>query len=231
MVDLIKGPFLTATRLAVSVLGAFSKPLPGLVAGVAAVTLAMQILGFTAVKTWFATFAPLIIGAVLIAAIGAAVLLLIDDFEAMGEGGESVVGGLISEFQRLHDETDSIFGAIDGIIQTSVDFWAQQFKREFGIDSLNRFFESIGLEAGLRFAPGQSRPGEALLAGEQRITDLGTLGRNNPFSVQANTNIVVNAPAGANAGDIAQSVGTAAQKGTERGLRQAKSQLELSAGG
>lgn len=71
-------------------------------------------------------FAGFLLTAAAIALISVAVLALIEDFQAMGEGGESVSGTLIQGFLDLWKETGSIFGAISEVIQTAVDFWAGQ---------------------------------------------------------------------------------------------------------
>jgi hypothetical protein len=70
-------------------------------------------------------------------ALGAAILLVAEDLEVMGQGGNSVIGTLIEGFQRLRDETGSVFGAISEMIETAVQFWADQF--------------GIGEDAGAKF--------------------------------------------------------------------------------
>ncbi len=70
--------------------------------------------------------------AAVITGVSAAVLLLIDDFETMGEGGTSVTGSLIREFEFLRDKTGSIFGAIGSMLVTAFKFWADQFLALFG---------------------------------------------------------------------------------------------------
>lgn len=69
-------------------------------------------------------FAGFLLTAAAIATISVAVLALIEDFQAMGEGGESVTGTLIQGFLDLWDETGSVFGAISEIINNAVEFWA-----------------------------------------------------------------------------------------------------------
>lgn len=60
---------------------------------------------------------------VLLGLIGAAIFLVIDDLIAMGEGGESVIGSLISEFQRFLEEVGGIGEAIKEILVTALAFW------------------------------------------------------------------------------------------------------------
>jgi hypothetical protein len=60
---------------------------------------------------------------VLLGLIGAAIFVVIDDLNAMGEGTESVIGGMISEFQRLEEETGSVGGAIKEMLITAIAFW------------------------------------------------------------------------------------------------------------
>jgi len=60
---------------------------------------------------------------VLLGLIGAAIFLIIDDFIAMGEGGESVIGSLIGEFNALLDEVGSISGAIGEMLVTALSYW------------------------------------------------------------------------------------------------------------
>ncbi len=67
---------------------------------------------------------------VLLGLIGAAIFLVIDDLIAMGEGGESVIGGLISEFQRFVDELGSVGAAIREILTTAIVFWFDVSKEQ-----------------------------------------------------------------------------------------------------
>jgi X-X-X-Leu-X-X-Gly heptad repeat protein len=63
---------------------------------------------------------------VLLLAISAAILLVIDDLETMGEGGESVIGTLILGFQDLVTELGSVPDALKEILKTTVDFWLKE---------------------------------------------------------------------------------------------------------
>ncbi len=67
---------------------------------------------------------------VLLGLIAAAIFLVIDDLIAMGEGGESVIGGLISEFQRFVDELGSVGAAIREILTTAIVFWFDVSKEQ-----------------------------------------------------------------------------------------------------
>ncbi len=67
---------------------------------------------------------------VLLGLIAAAIFLVIDDLIAMGEGGESVIGGLILEFQRFVDELGSVGAAIREILTTAIVFWFDVSKEQ-----------------------------------------------------------------------------------------------------
>jgi len=60
---------------------------------------------------------------VLLGLIGFAIYAVIDDLIAMGEGGNSVIGGLIEEFNYWLEQVGSIAGAIKEILITAITFW------------------------------------------------------------------------------------------------------------
>jgi hypothetical protein len=86
----------------------------------------LKIMAAVAVVAWGVATAPMLFALALLGLIGVAIVAVIEDLEAMGDGGESVIGGLIGEFQLLLKETDSVFDAITGVITTAVDFWADK---------------------------------------------------------------------------------------------------------
>lgn len=62
----------------------------------------------------------------LLLAIGAAIFLVIDDLERMGEGGNSVIGTLITAFQDLLAQTGSVAGAIAEVFINAFTFWTTE---------------------------------------------------------------------------------------------------------
>ncbi|NIQ97565.1 MAG: hypothetical protein GWN87_27855, partial [Desulfuromonadales bacterium] len=58
------------------------------------------------------------------------------DLQAMGEGGKSVSGALVSEFEFLRDESGSIFGAIGSMLSTAVEYWGNLIGGLFGDDEI-----------------------------------------------------------------------------------------------
>ena len=82
---------------------------------------------------------------VLLGLISAAIFLVIDDFRAMGEGGESVTGTLVEGFTGLVDELGGVGNAMREIIATSVEFWLKELLglSDETIDIINQFMAPI----------------------------------------------------------------------------------------
>lgn len=72
---------------------------------------------------------------VLLGLIGAAIILIIEDLVAMGEGGNSVIGTLITGFSDLIETMGGIAGATKEILKTAFEFWVDFFGRVLGLSS------------------------------------------------------------------------------------------------
>jgi phage-related protein len=94
--------------------------------GLGSLGTAIKVLAAVSVTAWAVSTAPIIFMIAVLGLLGVAIVAIIEDLEAMGSGGESVIGGLIGEFQLLLEETGSIFDAITGVIATAIDFWADK---------------------------------------------------------------------------------------------------------
>ncbi len=112
---------------------------------------------------------------VLLFLIGAAIILLIDEFVTMGEGGQTVIGDLINGFNQLLEETGSVADAMAEVFITAFEFWAEKVLGLFGttLDAIKDEFNeavdqslatlskvggvfSAGVDAALSFVPGVS---------------------------------------------------------------------------
>ncbi len=99
-------------------------------------TTAFKVLAAVGVVALTVIFAPGLLVVALLGAISAAIVLVIEDLQAMGEGGKSVSGALVSEFEFLRDESGSIFGAIGSMLSTAVEYWGNLIGGLFGDDEI-----------------------------------------------------------------------------------------------
>lgn len=97
--------------------------------------------GVKAAAGWVLAMAPALLFVALLAAIGAAIFLVIEDLVKMGEGAESVSGTIVEGFNNLVDELGSIPAAIDEMLKTAVAFWAGFFKDTLGLS--DSFVENL----------------------------------------------------------------------------------------
>lgn len=81
------------------------------------------IAGIKVAAAWLIANAPIILMIALLAAIGTAIFLLIEDFVAMGEGAESVTGTIVQGFLDLVDELGGVGAAILSIFTTAFTYW------------------------------------------------------------------------------------------------------------
>lgn len=130
------------------------------------------IAGLKAAAGWIAATLPAILMIALIAAIGAAIFLLIEDFQKMGEGAESVTGTIIQGFNELVDELGSIPAAIDEMLRTAAAFWLKRFGDMLGfseetVANLEATFGSL-LQTTIAF---WANVGEAIQAAWKSVTD------------------------------------------------------------
>lgn len=125
-VRVIKGPVVTTVRLLIRTMGALLKPIPLIVAGLLGLRLAFVLVGRQAILAWLATAAPALLTIAVLGLVSAAILVIIDDLETMGEGGESVIGTLITGFQDLLEETGSLAESIREVLVTAWEFWAEK---------------------------------------------------------------------------------------------------------
>lgn len=232
LISLVQGPGVSAFRTFARILNGLTRPMSLIIIGLASVAVALNKVGLAAIITGAKFLLPFLPAIVLFGLIGAAVLAIIDDLEAMGEGSESVIGGLIGEFQFLLESTGSVFSAIGGVIKTAVVFWSDLLLGVFGtslkeigetvdrvLDSIKAAFAFAGRLTGNLLVHGQ------LTAREIRRDPAGGGTTNNSAGASITQNF--NAPIGAGGGEIASTIGGAAQKGTERGLRTTLGQMQL----
>jgi len=99
---------------------------------VAELSSGFKLLGAVALAAWIIVSAPALAFALLLGLIGAAIFLVIDDLITMGEGGESVIGTLITGFQEWVKELGGIPQAIQKFISTAITFWVEGFADMFG---------------------------------------------------------------------------------------------------
>ncbi len=117
-----------------------------LVAGITALGVAFAFVGKSGIiaglkiaAAWILANAPLALMILLVGIIIGAILLLIEDFVAMGEGAESVTGTMIQGFMDLVDQVGSIPGAIWEMLKTALDFWIEFFTG--AKDATSRFIQ------------------------------------------------------------------------------------------
>jgi hypothetical protein len=97
--------------------------------------------GVKMAASWAIGLAPILLMIAALAAVSAAIGLIVEDLEVMGEGGESVFGTLLQGFQQLVDELGSYPAAVAEMLATAVEFWARYFQDVLGIS--DRFIERI----------------------------------------------------------------------------------------
>lgn len=122
-----------------TIISGLLSPLGLLASAVLGLGIAMQVMGANAFLAWLIGFAPVVAMVALIGLISAAIWIIIDDLNAMGEGGESVIGTLIQGFMDLVNELGSIPAAIGDMLKTALSFWFEYFARIAGVSE-----ETIG---------------------------------------------------------------------------------------
>jgi hypothetical protein len=154
-VGLVSGPLSMALRAILNVFKFLGATIGGILVGVkqlGIVTTAvfgLMLLKIAALKS--ATFALKLeilatkliafAGFILMAAVIAGVIILIDDLWAGFTKGEGVLAGLGKEFMALAEENDSYLTATRLVLQNALDFWIEYF---FGVDhGMARLGQSI----------------------------------------------------------------------------------------
>lgn len=132
MARAISGPLLSAVQRSIVVIRQLATGTNAIIVIITALAIALKALGIQAVFTWLGVAAGALLIIALLGLIGLAIFAVIEDLNEMGEGGESVIGGLISEFQRWQEETGSVVAAIGKILTSAFKFWADQFLKLFG---------------------------------------------------------------------------------------------------
>jgi hypothetical protein len=227
LVRTIRGPLLSAFRTVTVAITVTVRTLDDLIEGLTGVEHGTMVVAAVGVAAWAAYAAPIVIVIAILALLGLAIAAVIEDLEAMGDGGESVIGGLIGEFEHLRDETGSIFQAITGIITTAIDFWADklfgfatdtQGKMDMIFDGVKRDIETV---TNLLARIGTFQAG---LPG----TVTGAVG-GQIVNITNNIETSVSAAAGT-AGEIASETVGRVQSGTDRLLRRTAAQIGVGGG-
>ncbi len=221
------GPALRAARVFSTAIGATVRAIGDLIAGFLKLNTSIKVFAAVAVTAWAVASAPVLLMVALIAALGAAVLLIIDDLEKMGSGGESVIGGLIGEFLLLKEQTGSIFDAISGVIQNAINFWVELFtgaKFDIG-EELNELGEVATTTFG-KLADIAGRAG--LFIGDVTaqaipVNQLATSG----VQVFNQIDTIVNAAPGMNEQQLAAETSGKTATGVDRLVRRTSSQLAV----
>ena len=141
----IKGPVISTVKRVTTVVGALANKTTLIIAGITAATIALKTFGAAALVAWLKVTAPALAALILFGLIGLAIFAIIEDLEAMGEGGESAIGGLIGEFQHWMDETDSVIASISQMLLTAFEFWGQKFTELFGDEVAAEFDRLVGM--------------------------------------------------------------------------------------
>jgi hypothetical protein len=235
LVRTIKGPVLSVFSTLGTAIRVTIRTLNDMLEAITGVEDALKIYAAVAITAWAVSTAPILVTIALIAAIGFAIAAVIEDLEAMGEGGESVIGGLISEFQHWLDETGSVFEAIGGIISTAVDFWAKKLFGIVGIGeqvtlafqaaaaagrdllSIARQGAEIAIGAGIPLA-GIAQAGARVGAGASTVI------------INNQTETVVNAPSGMNPQQLATETSTRVGRTQDSLMRRTQSQIAVGGG-
>jgi hypothetical protein len=116
-----------AATLVARGIAALGPVLGTLVTITAALTAATALFGSTAIIAWLKATAPLLLFIVLLGIIIAAIVLVIEDLVAMGDGMESVSGAMVEGFQALVEELGSIPAAIGAMLKEAMVFWLDFF--------------------------------------------------------------------------------------------------------
>jgi len=138
-----------------------------------AVLLAFQSVGFAAVvaavksaAAWLIATGPMLIAVVLLALIAAAILLVIEDLQKMGEGADSVSGTMIQGFTDLVDKVGGVGPAIAEMLATALKFWAEFFQDTLGLS--DKFVDDIKKSAD-KFSEFFAVKKEVSITGRRRI--------------------------------------------------------------
>lgn len=248
MARAISGPLLSAVQRSIVVIRQLATGTNAIIVAIAGVVLALKALGVQAVVTWIATTIPALLFIALLGLIGLAIFAVIEDLEAMGEGGESVIGGLISEFQRWQEQTGSTVDAIGEILKTAFLHWLDLFLQLFGMglreesEKLFQFFDEWMKDVDRLFSGDFSK----IIANAKRDfrdltsaigfggtqTVLQTTAGASPIqraaagvSVQQNIEVNAQGSPGMNEGELAQMIGNDAGRATAAVNRQTANQL------
>lgn len=253
----LKGPIIGAVKRAMRVLGALANTTTVIIVAVTALGIAFTVLGAKAIFAWLAAVAPAVLLVALIGLISAAIFILIDDLETMGEGGESVIGGLISEFQHWLEETGSITQAIGQVLKTAFLFWANlilglfdttaeevekkfrlmldrafmQARRDFTkfVNFMRKFSIFGVLETQRELATKAGTAIGGLL--RPAVAAAGFGGGGGPVVVNQRVEVNTTAAPGMNEGELAQQVAADAGRATAAVNRQTANQLAVGGGG
>lgn len=144
----LSGPVVSGLRLLVAPIKGLGRFIELTLEGIRQMPTDLKIMSIAFIVAWVAALAPGLLVYGLLALVGTAILAIVDDLNAMGDGGKSVIGGLVGEFTYWLDQTDSILSAIGQIFKNTVDYWVQYF---FGIenaidktvDALVSFYDAV----------------------------------------------------------------------------------------
>lgn len=104
-----------------NVIGGLSVALTALGASFAIAGQAATVAGLKAAGAWVIATAPVLLMIAAIGLIGLALFLLVDEFVTMGEGGETIIGDLITYFTDLVDEVGGVGNAIKEVFFNSFE--------------------------------------------------------------------------------------------------------------
>jgi hypothetical protein len=128
--------------------GWFGDLVMGLVAGLGLLSAAFLLVGknatIAALKTaaaWIIANAPLLLMIGLIALIGLAIAIVIEDLQGMGEGAESFFGTLAQGFADLLESTGSWAEAIKEVVFNVLEFWFGTTRETF--DGIFDYIDSL----------------------------------------------------------------------------------------
>ena len=135
-------------KKAIVIFGAFVALIGPIVFAIGTLITSIAFLGasIVAVKALFIAFAPVVIALMLpllkiiaiIVAVGVAIFLLIGDFKAWANGGNSVIGELLGGFQRFKDVIVNIFSIIKSVF---VNLWKSMFADSS--EASDKFFDKF----------------------------------------------------------------------------------------
>jgi hypothetical protein len=124
--------------------------------------------GLKVAAAWLVAIAPIALTIALLGALAAAIVFVIRDLEAMGEGGESFFGTMITGINELIDKWDGLGGAIMEMLRTAWDFWSETFGT-IG-DVIGRFFGEEGAAGPTATATRTAAAAGANLSNNQQTT-------------------------------------------------------------